>query len=364
MRNLKASNTLPLMPWAVLFQHSLFVTSFLLYPQKKSTIILIKRQEREDNTMMKMFIFVLSAIVISALMFLGAGNYFYNFSILRRKKEFLENDPDLRENKSGASWNSNKEWLQQQNKEELTLETSEGLKLSALYIPCPYASDRTVLLVHGYNSWNGSMGGFAQYYMDLGYNVLLPDCRGHGKSEGSYIGFGWHDRKDILQWIEVLLKRNGSHSKIVLHGVSMGGATVLMTSGEELPDNVRCIISDCAYSSVRGILDYQMKRMFKLPSFPIMSFTSLVCKLRAGYFFKEASATQQISKSKLPILFIHGSEDRFVPTVMVYELYEAANCPKELLVIEGATHGTSFWKSPEAYKEAVEAFLQRFVDEA
>jgi fermentation-respiration switch protein FrsA (DUF1100 family) len=305
--------------------------------------------------------FILTLIIIFVLItivLLFAGNYFYNFAILRRKKEFLDKDPDLRETNSGAIWNINKEWLQQQPQEELTIESYDELKLHALYIPCIVPSKKTVILVHGYNSWSGSMGGFAQYYAEiLGYNVLMPDLRGHGKSEGRYIGFGWHDRKDMLQWIDFIIGKTGNDTQIVLHGVSMGGATVLMTSGENLPYNVKCIISDCAYSSVAGILGYQVKRMFKLPKFPLIYFTSLVCKLKAGYYIGEASALKQVHNSKLPILFIHGSADKFVPTEMVYALYDAAVSSKQLLVVEAAAHGTSFWKDPRAYKNAVEEFI-------
>jgi fermentation-respiration switch protein FrsA (DUF1100 family) len=301
-------------------------------------------------------------IVLIPVILLFAGNYFYNFAILRRKKEFLDNDPDLRETTSGASWDTKKEWLQEQKQEELTIESFDNLKLNALYIPCATPSNKTVILVHGYNSWNGAMGGFAQYYSEtLSFNVLMPNLRGHGKSEGSYIGFGWHDRKDILQWIDVIIEKLGHDTQIVLHGVSMGAATVLMTSGENLPGNVKCIISDCAYSSVADILGYQVKRMFKLPKFPLIYFTSLVCKVKAGYYIGEASALKQVHHSKLPILFIHGSVDKFVPTKMVYELYDAALCPKELIVVEDAAHGTSFWKDPEIYKTAVKEFLQNYI---
>ena len=300
-------------------------------------------------------------LLITAIL-LFAGNYFYNYAILRTKREFLNDDPDLRETLSGASWDIKKEWLQQQGPKEITIQSYDDLKLNALYIPCTAPSKKTVILVHGYNSWNGSMGGFAQYYTEiLGYNVLMPNLRGHGNSEGRYIGFGWHDRKDILQWIDVIIEKSGEETQIVLHGVSMGAATVLMTSGEALPPNVKCIISDCAFSSVEGILGYQVKRMFKLPKFPLIYFTSLVCKMKAGYYIGEASALKQVHNSKLPILFIHGSEDRFVPTEMAYELYEVAVCPKQLLVVEGAAHGTSFWKDPEAYKEALVAFLQNYI---
>lgn len=304
---------------------------------------------------------LLAAIALMLVVFLLAGNYFYNFSILRRKKEFLSSDPDLRETKSGVAWDSNKEWLQQQPQQEFIIEAYDNLKLHAVYLSKEVPSSRTVILIHGYNSWSGSMGGFAQYYFDeLGYNVLMPDLRGHGSSEGNYIGFGWHDRKDISQWINFILARTG-YTQIVLHGVSMGAAAVLMTSGEALPSNVKCIVSDCAFTSASGILAYQMKRMFKLPSFPILQFTSLICKLRAGFHIMEASALNQIKSTELPILFIHGSADGFVPTKMVYELYQTAACPKQLLVIKDGAHGTSFWKDPVTYKTALEGFLETYV---
>jgi uncharacterized protein len=308
-----------------------------------------------DSILILIIIFILINLIL-----LFAGNYFYNFAILRRKKDFLKNDPDLRETSSGASWDSNKEWLLLQKQEELTIVSYDNLKLNALYVPCTAPSKKTVILVHGYNSWNGSMGGFAQYYIEkLGYNVLMPDLRGHGKSEGNYIGFGWHDRKDILQWIDVIIGKVGSDTQIVLHGVSMGATTVLMTCGEDLSINVKCIISDCAYSSVADILGYQAKRMFKMPKFPLIYFTSLICKLKAGYYVGEASTLKQVRNSKLPILFIHGSADKFVPTEMVYRLYDSAVCPKQLLVVEAAAHGTSFWKDPRAYQAALEEFLQK-----
>lgn len=304
---------------------------------------------------------LLLILVLMLTMLLFAGSYFYNYAILRRKKEFLKNDPDLKSGTSGAELQSNREWLKQQGYEELNIKSHNGLNLNAIYIPAPNTSSKVVILVHGYNSWNGSMAHFAHYYhKELGYNVLLPDCRGHGKSEGNYIGFGWHDRLDILKWIDVMVKKHRSSSQLVLHGISMGGAAVLMTSGEALPHNVKCIISDCAYNSVKGILDYQMKRMFKLPSFPLMQFTSLISRLRAGYSFRNASAVSQVKKCKVPILFIHGSADKFVPTEMVHELYESASCEKQLLIVPEAAHAMSFWQDTAAYKAKVEAFLVKY----
>lgn len=305
---------------------------------------------------------LLLILAFAAALLLIAGNYFYNYAVLRRKKEFLSQDPDLKHISNGPGWQNNKDWLEQQGYEELKVMSDDGLLLNAIYLPASESSDKVVILVHGYSSWSGSMAGFAQYYKEqLGYSVLMPDLRGHGKSEGNYIGFGWHDRKDMLQWIDLMLEKHGSNCQIVLHGISMGGGTVLMTGGEDLPINVKCIVSDCAYTSVEGILGYQMKRMFKLPKSPLIQFTSFICKLRAGYFFSEASAVNQVRKNKLPILFIHGSEDKFVPTEMVYELNEAAQVEKLLLVVPEAAHGMSFWQDPAAYKAAVEEFLGKYL---
>ncbi|WP_312880252.1 alpha/beta hydrolase [Paenibacillus phytorum] len=177
------------------------------------------------------------------------------------------------------------------------------------------STDRTVILAHGYAGQAMQMGKLAQMYKDtLGFNVLIPDARGHGRSEGHYIGFGWPERKDYVQWIDKVIEHMGEQSKIVLHGVSMGGATVMMTSGEALPPNVKAIVEDCGYTTAKDQLAYQLKRMYRLPIFPLLHLTSLLTKLRAGYFFGEASALDQLQKSKTPMLFIHGDADLFVPT--------------------------------------------------
>lgn len=135
---------------------------------------------------------------------------------------------------------------------------------------------------------------------------MLPDARGHGKSEGNYIGFGWPERKDYLQWITQVLQNNGLNEKITLFGVSMGAATVMMVSGEDLPNNVQSIVEDCGYSSAYEELSYQLNKLYQLPPVPILQATSVVAKIRAGYYLGEADAKKQLKKNQTPILFIHG----------------------------------------------------------
>lgn len=188
--------------------------------------------------------------------------------------------------------------------------------------------------------------------------MLTPDMRAHGESEGKYIGMGWLDRKDVLQWIDFIIARD-PQAEIILHGVSMGGATVMMVSGEELPENVKGIVEDCGYTSVWDIFADELAYLFHLPTFPMLDAANLMSKIRAGYDFREASAVKQVAKSTVPMVFIHGSEDNFVHTDMVYEVYEACQTPKELLVVEGAGHGQAYQMDPELYFTTVFDFLDR-----
>ncbi len=331
---------------------------------------------------MKMFYKLLSALlIIIFIVNFVASFYFYNMSVARNKKDFLANDSALRgetpvesnvSDEQAVSVNARVvsdspedmveiDWFNRQPYEEITITSEDGLMLTGYYLDAKTATNKTAILAHGYSSQGTYMGSYAKIYYDLGYNVLLPDDRGHGKSEGNFIGFGWADRKDYLKWIDLIIDKVGEASQIVLHGVSMGGATVLMTSGEVLPEAVKAIISDCSYTSVQAELQYQLKRLYKLPSFPVLNSTSLLTKLRAGYSFKEASALEQVKKSKTPTLFIHGDADKFVPYSMVHELYEACSSEKDIYIVPGAGHGTAFETDVSGYKKMVKEFADKYV---
>jgi hypothetical protein len=205
------------------------------------------------------------------------------------------------------------------------------------------------------------MALFAKLFYDLGFTIVLPDARGHGDSEGDYIGFGWPERHDYLAWIDSIIKRYGDDTELVLFGVSMGGATVLNVSGEDLPKQVKAIVEDCGYSSVEKELSYQLKNLYKLPSYPFIPMTSLLTKYKAGYSFTEASPLDQVKKSTTPTLFIHGDQDSFVPTDMAYELYQAAASDKVLYIVPGAEHAYSYVTDKEEYRRQVRRFLARYL---
>ena len=239
---------------------------------------------------------------------------------------------------------------------------SDGVKIHAIYVEASRPSPNTALIVHGYtdNSIRMLMIGHL-YHREMGYNIFLPDLRGHGKSYNDHIQMGWNDRKDILDWLPVVNGIYGDTTNVVMHGISMGAATIVMASGEELPGNVKCLVEDCGYTDVWAQFRNEMGRAYSLPAFPLLHTTSLYCKWKEGWSFEEASALEQIKKCHLPMLFIHGDADTYVPTWMVHALYEAKPGVKELWVVPGVGHANAYWDCTEEYVQRTKAFVEKYI---
>lgn len=247
-------------------------------------------------------------------------------------------------------------WLKQQHFEDLEITSHDGLKLKAKLLKSDLDTDKVLIAVHGYRSYNlKEYAYYIKFYHDLGFHILMPDNRAHGESEGTYIGFGWLDRLDCIQWIHKMKEYFDKDLQIVLHGISMGSATVLMASGEELPSDVKCIISDCGFTSVLDEFEHELKQAH-IPPALILPTATLLSKKRVGYSFKEASTINQVKKSKTPTLFIHGDQDDFVPTYMVYDLYNACAADKDLLIVEGAKHAQSYLVNQELCEKTIIEF--------
>ena len=228
------------------------------------------------------------------------------------------------------------------------------MNLVADYVPAAKPTNKTVVVAHGYMNTKEFMAPQIKMFHDAGFNVLAPDDRGHGQSQGNYIGYGWPDRLDYLKWINQIIKKQGQQSQIALYGVSMGGATVMYLSGEKLPSQVKSIVEDCGYTSIIDELTYQAKAMFNLPKWPLIPSVALTATIKAGYNVFDASAITALHKNTRPILFIHGSKDKFVPTSMVYQNYRAATKSKKALwVVKGAGHAKSFPDHQQAYSKRV-----------
>jgi pimeloyl-ACP methyl ester carboxylesterase len=243
--------------------------------------------------------------------------------------------------------------------EDVTITTDDGLKLLGNFFINEKPTENTVICMHGYTSnWDYEFSSIAQFYLKEGYNVLLPELRAHGRSEGRYIGFAALDRFDGLKWLKVVTDRfpNG---KIFLTGVSMGGATVLQMSDLDLPKNVRGIIADCPFTTVGEEMSFQMKRLFHIPRFPILNMGEFFCKTIAGYDFHTADSRKSVKNAKVPILFIHGGNDVFIPLFMSEQCLEACSTDKKLVVVDKASHGASYYTDQELYESSVREFLQK-----
>ena len=216
---------------------------------------------------------------------------------------------------------------------------------------------KAVICFHGYTGEGLSNHiAIADYFLKRGYAMLMPDARAHGGSEGEYIGFGCLDRKDAMGWIQWLVGECGEDVKIMLHGTSMGGATVLMTSGLELPENVRGIVSDCGFTSPKEVFTHVLNHMYHLPAFPAIQGADFLNKKLAGYGMDECNAKYEVRRARVPILFIHGSADTFVPCSMCHEIYDNCASPKRKLIIEGAAHAESYYKDMAVYEKALDEF--------
>ncbi|MDR0759268.1 MAG: alpha/beta hydrolase [Treponema sp.] len=267
-------------------------------------------------------------------------------------------------------------WIDTMPYEEVGVMSHDGLALKGWFLPAnrtagqdsekdagTSVSAATMILAHGYSGHPRQISNIARVlYEQSGYNILMPCSRGCGFSQGDYIGFGWLDRLDYHLWIDWVKERTVANGPvtIILYGISMGGATVLMTAGEGLPPEVKAVIEDCGYTSVYDELLHQMKLHYHIQNEKLMKRVSNVCKRRAGYSFEEASTLDQVKKITAPVLFIHGDADTFVPFKMGPALYAACAAPKELYVVRGASHGEACTSDPEEYRRRITQFLRKY----
>jgi hypothetical protein len=219
------------------------------------------------------------------------------------------------------------------------------------------------IVVHGWRDTAIKFMMIARIYELAGYNVLMPDLHAHGLSEGEAVQMGWKDRKDVLHWMTVASELFDTND-FVIHGVSMGAATTMCVSGEKMPECVKNIrfIEDCGYTSAWNEFSYELKELFGLSDFPLLYATSLLCKIKYGWSFGEASPIKQVRKCPYPMLFIHGDNDTFVPSEMVHPLYEAKQGEKEIWITKGTEHARSYADYREEYVERIKNFIKNSSD--
>lgn len=246
-------------------------------------------------------------------------------------------------------------WLKKQPYSTETIYSNDNLKLQG-YQLLNKGSNNWVILAHGYKSSIKSMLYAAKKFYDEGYNILLIDQRSHGDSEGKYIGMGWLEKDDLSLWINHIINQD-QNSNIVLYGVSMGATTVMMTTGIDLPINVKCAIEDCGYSSLEAVFKDQAIKKYNIHDTRVFIGLYKLIKIKLGFDVKEASAINQLKKSKIPTLFIHGDNDLFVPCSMVYDNYNACISEKELYIAPNQGHALACLD--EKYFKTVFTFIKK-----
>ncbi len=251
------------------------------------------------------------------------------------------------------------DWYERQPKTELTITSRDSLKLAAELIE----AERPVGLVvaaHGFRSWPArEFALVAKHLYEQGYTVLYPYMRAHRKSEGKYITFGVKERYDIAAWAKVLSEKHPD-LPLFLYGQSMGGATVIMASGLELPKNARGVIADSAYYSPRDVIGTALVNSYKVPTFPMMPAMDLWARIIAGYSITATTCQEALDRTDLPFLFIHGTKDELVPYQMGLQNYEHCHTPKEMLTVEGAAHCASYYVDPVRYISYLDGFLKKY----
>lgn len=303
-----------------------------------------------------------SLLIVLIIVIFSVSVYFFRFSILRKPTATMDKNIN-----ANTDWSKHipfleerRKWLDRQSPNDVYITSYDNLKLHAAVLKCG-SNNNCVICFHGYTSkGTNDFGAMSKFYIGKNFNVIMVDERAHGQSEGKYIGFGVLDRKDALRWINFAIDTFGPDVNIFLHGISMGASTVLMTAGLNLPANVKAIIADCGFTSAYDVFSHILKRDYHLPKFPLMKITEFLTKKTAGYGYNDVNTLNEVEKTNIPILFIHGKNDDFVPVWMSEKNYEACSSPKELLIFENADHAESYFAHTDAYEKALSKYIDKY----
>lgn len=308
-----------------------------------------------------MWVYILGIIAI--LLFfalLGAAAYFFKFSMIRADQSQTEKDYQ----RSGSTWHpfaermeEAQQWMRDNTAEHISITSFDGLRLSALYMPCECENPKGTLIVfHGYRSL--ATVDFAlevKFMHELGYRLIVPYQRSHGESEGKYITYGVNERYDCRDWARYA--ENRFADDIFLAGISMGSATVMMAADLDLPSTVRGIVADCGFTSPWEIMKFVAWRDYKLPAFPILNLVDLYARIFAKVSLKGADSRKSLANTSLPVLFIHGEQDDFVPLEMTKKNFAACRSEKEIYLVKNAVHAQSYAADTQGCEEKIAAFL-------
>jgi hypothetical protein len=302
-------------------------------------------------------IIVLILLALVVLWCIGTA-YIFNYAFVRRKE---------RPSGDNSAWaeyqpliDAGIEWIKPRATERIDITSYDGTPLAARFMPVPDAKG-TLILFHGFRATMfRDFGCVYEFYSGLGYNLLIPSQRAHGESGGRYLCYGVRERYDCKAWCDYIASRFGDEHDIFLSGLSMGCSTVLMASSLELPASVRGIIADCGFTSPWEEFRFLLQRSVPLPVHPVLDWLDFLTRHIAGFGLKECSTLDCVSKTEIPILFVHGDADTFVPCDFTRQNYAACASEKELVIVHGAGHGVSYLVDTPGCQEKLTNFFKRY----
>lgn len=309
---------------------------------------------------MSVILFVILGII---LLLCVSGVYVFVFACVRKKELSWMIEDEIKKTSYGKFYQQivdSHKWLVDHKAEDVYITSDDGLKLHGLWVRAENPRG-TVLFAHGYRSTLLVDFGLAlELYHKYGMNLLIPDQRSHGKSEGRYITFGVKESGDMLRWIEYHNETFGN-KPMILSGLSMGASTMMYLADQQLPENVKGIIADCGFTSPKEILRNVFQKVVHLPAGPTLFVTDLVARLVAGFHLTEKDTRKTLQKNRLPIIMVHGMDDSFVPCSMTEEGFAVCTGNKQMFLVEGADHGVSFLVEQQRYTELVLRFLDKYI---
>ncbi|MEG2289206.1 MAG: alpha/beta hydrolase [Clostridium sp.] len=249
------------------------------------------------------------------------------------------------------------------NKKDFFIKSNYGYNLSCELIEDKKYENsdervKIMVLVHGITWSKYGEVKYANMFIKKGFKVLIYDHRNHGLSGTVPTTMGYYEKFDLKTVIDWCYNTYGQNITVATHGESMGSATVL--AHLEIDNRPAFVIADCGYSDLYELLKYQLKDRYNLPDFPFVPLSSMLIRLRAGFNIHHVSPIKIVAKSNIPILFIHGENDLYVPTYMGKAMYEAKKDNKELFIAPNAAHAESQWKNPKEYEKVVYGFMDKY----
>ncbi|WP_221388559.1 alpha/beta hydrolase [Clostridium perfringens] len=307
---------------------------------------------------MTYLIILIIIAVIVIVFFLATGLYIFKSTVTRELHDIEKSYTRYVENNlfDEALYNS-------ASKEDITLKSFDGLNLTSTLIMNENPTNKFIVLVHGVSiCYVGSLKYFDIFYRN-GFNVLIVNQRRHGKSEGKYSTYGFYEKYDVNMWIEYLKSRFGNDIILGLHGESMGAGTVMETI--PLNDSIKFVIEDCGYSNFHELIGFQITHAYKNRLVrkilrPSLIFANFFMKTKAKFSMKKIVPIDIVSSTSLPMMFIHGKEDYFVPWYMAVDLYKAKTKGyKELYLVEGAKHAEALEVNKILYEKKIMTFIEK-----